>query len=130
MTFDKDRAAAVREAILETTITIQGTPLRPAAPEPLRTGLLKHLTDLLELERNLLGWVDEAGNLAAGEALHAELRLQPFERLRQLATENLDEAMEIVQKNSDYFGAKVGDDKIKVVGEFFVKWWKEKQVRP
>lgn len=49
-----------------------------------------------------------------------------YQRQWRQHMDDLCAAMEIVQENSEFFDARVGDDKIKIIGDFFTRWATEK----
>lgn len=98
----------IRTAINNTLSSLRPPVSGTHLPEPARTALQTHLDALLKEELQAL----------TGQASHTPL----YERLWCQATRDLDAAMDLVQRNSEFFGAQVGDDKIKVIGEFFIKW--------
>lgn len=123
-----DQTTAIRIAIRDTT----GAIARQETPEPTRAVLQTHLDALLKEElRALTGQAlvaDLAGFAVQNEkfAQDTGLRKDPeppiYENLWLQAARDLDAAMDLVQQNQEFFGAQCGDDKIKVIGEFFVKW--------
>lgn len=96
-------ATNIRTAINDTVSSLRAEPR-----EATRAALQTHLDALLKAELQALN----------GQASHTPI----YERLWCQATRDLDAAMDLVQRNSEFFSAQVGDDKIKVIGEFFVKW--------
>lgn len=123
-----DQTTAIRIAIRDTT----GAIARQETPEPTRTALQAHLDALLKeelraltgqaLEGNLAGFAEQNEKFAQNMGLRKDPEPPIYESLWLQATSDLNAAMDLVQQNQEFFGAQCGDDKIKVIGEFFVKW--------
>ena len=131
-----DQTTAIRIAIRDTT----GAIARQETPEPTRTALQAYLDALLKEELRALTGQALAGNLAGFAEQNEKfaqdmgLRKDPeppiYENLWLQATNDLNAAMDLVQQNQEFFGAQCGDDKIKVIGEFFVKWAAVMMMKP
>lgn len=120
-------ADRIRAAINDTANGLTHSP-----PGPLRSAMQAHLDALLKEElRALTGQAPEgvlAGFAEQNEKFAQDMGLRKdpeppiYENLWLQATSDLNAAMDLVQQNQEFFGAQCGDDKIKVIGEFFVKW--------
>lgn len=87
------------------------------------------VADLLRRARALVEDVSEADAAFAKVRMCAtqEDRNEDFyKRQWRQHMDDLCAAMEIVQENSEFFDARVGDDTIKIIGDFFTRWATEK----
>lgn len=122
----------IRTAINNTLSSLRPPVSGTHLPEATRAALQTHLDALLKEElRALTGQAPEgyfAGFAEQNEKFAQDMGLRKdpeppiYENLWFQATSDLNAAMDLVQRNSEFFGAQVGDDKIKVIGEFFIKW--------
>ena len=124
--------ARIRTAIECTTNQLRPPVMGPGLPESTRTALQVHLDALLKEELraltgqapegDLAGFAEQNEKFAQDMGLRKDPEPPIYENLWLQATSDLNAAMGLVQQNQEFFGAQCGDDKIKVIGEFFVKW--------
>lgn len=122
---NQEVAACIRIAISDTINHLRPPVMGVGLPEPIRTALQAHLDSLLKAEREAL--TQQAEISESSESVSSKDPGQStYERIWLQATKDLEGAMALVQNNSEFFGARCGDDKIKVISEFFAKWAAEK----